>query len=784
METVSMLTLNLELLSPLCAGAGTGRSGYVDREAAFDALGLPYLPGRALKGLLRDAYRELPGSILPTDLPGADELFGKPGEENAGRLVVGNAYLVGHERLAEWLAGAYAHFGGTIHREDVMACCTEIRRQTAIDRQTGAALKETLRATRVVRRGLRFEAQVSGVQSPADRAALALAAAALQQMGTSRTRGLGEVRCRVIECGADLTEQTLNLWQQNERGWLIESSQLATEALPVAARAGPPDAGKDLSQLRFRLRLEGPMLVPAFEGDANTVLTEGFIPGSAIRGLLARRYLAGGGKDFERLFLSGEVKFLSALPAAEGRRFLPVPHSVRQDKEQEALFYDFAVALPASPARRVRGWCAKLPVSGGERAETRTGLHYHHARARDRRIGRAVGEQFKDFDLTRAEAGAVFTYECLDAGQIFYGALIGPREALSQVRDLLADGEVVWLGRSRSAQYGRTKWEWIDAEPRASNSRLEMHGWENDEAADFDPGDLMAVVLLAPLLGRNQFGHPAPEFPVMEFARSLGLAEDGLQPEKSFVRAEWLGAYLSHLRLPRQQILGLAPGSIFIFKATRAIDADRVRQAQLRSYGMRQEDGFGRIAILTLSELQPRPNLPSHTSPAPPRPRFDSDADLARDLALAVLRGKVAERSTFEAIELARRLMPHLGAVSNHLLARVAGIVAHRPLVELAARLDEFREKARRQMQGVRSGNVSLWGELRLERMEGSWQAAYRYFLEREWQAIYEQGEKKNWPGLFATEEPPLLHPEEGVVKNYLFRMLGTLMRSRRGQHG
>ena len=44
-----MLELEIELLSPLCSGSGLNRPGVVDREVAFDAAGLPVIPGRRLK---------------------------------------------------------------------------------------------------------------------------------------------------------------------------------------------------------------------------------------------------------------------------------------------------------------------------------------------------------------------------------------------------------------------------------------------------------------------------------------------------------------------------------------------------------------------------------------------------------------------------------------------------------------------------------------------------------------------------------------------------------------
>ena len=52
-------TLEIQLQSPLTSASGEGRVGLVDRDIAFDELGLPILPGKRLKGLWRDAYRNV-----------------------------------------------------------------------------------------------------------------------------------------------------------------------------------------------------------------------------------------------------------------------------------------------------------------------------------------------------------------------------------------------------------------------------------------------------------------------------------------------------------------------------------------------------------------------------------------------------------------------------------------------------------------------------------------------------------------------------------------------------
>ena len=124
----------------------------------------------------------------------------------------------------------------------------------------------------------------------------------------------------------------------------------------------------------------------------------------------------------------------------------------------------------------------------------------------------------------------------------------GYRMAWTSIRNLLADGAEVRLGRSRGAQYGGSgKWEWLAAMPQAEPA---------------EPARCVVVTLLTPLVNVNQFGHPAPEFPIAEIGAALGDAS--ARVEQQFVRVEWVAGYLSHQGLPRHQMPALAAGSVFV----------------------------------------------------------------------------------------------------------------------------------------------------------------------------------------------------------------------------
>lgn len=758
-----MLRLEIALKSGLCAGSGAGRPGIVDREVAFDRYGLPYLAGRSLKGLLRDAYRDLPAGLLH-GLPPVDEIFGETGAVFSGSIDVGTARLTDFSRLSSWLRTVYAdqRLARTIRRDDAMEYYSEIRHQTAIDRESGAPLDNTLRATRLVRPGLTLQAAVTLPDEHTT--ALALAAAGLKQIGTSRTRGLGEVDCSLWDERHNLTTEAINKLKHGTLEFAPRKERQKQESPGSSASTGHYVLG-------FSIELKDGALFPAFEGDANTVLSERFVPGSAIRGMLAWRWIKryGDGPPFSRLFLGG-VRFLAAVPqTADNRRALRVPHSIRESKETENVYYDLCVVHAHEPVRRVAGWVEGASVASSRFVEVETDLLYHHARAVDARVGRAVGEEDAgNYGLKVEEAGTLFTYESLAAGNRFRGAILGTKEDL-ELLQLLVGGEPVRLGRSASAQYGgRAKWKW-DKVFKQADLQSEAYEWTAEQMQeDVDSDDAFQLTVLSPLLSRTPEGHPAARLPLEELSEALGNAK--LAVINEFVRVRTQGGYLSHQRLPREQMAALVPGSVFVIKTDQLIPKDLLNSASARSWGMRTEDGFGRIAI-TAAPQTATPGISPARKETSTASSFNGDTpEAVRKLATDLFRKRVEERAVLAALRVAQEC-ENL-EISNHLLSRLAGIVAVTGLNDLPERLKELRRRAKDQLGSLEQILKDASGE--------NWQKRYEAFVKAEMASAHEAGrEPRYWSVLFG-QNGPVIEADESVVRNYLLRLLAGVARHRR----
>ncbi|MCG3158187.1 MAG: hypothetical protein DKINENOH_04828 [bacterium] len=213
----------IELLSAAMPGSGAGWGGVIDSDVVFDEYGLPFIPARRLKGILREMSGDLIAALracldgqLPFEEGMIGRLFGKAGQANSAPLEVGNAYLENYAGLRDWLIWAQHEAPRLVTADRVIATFTHWRQQTAIDPDKGVALENSLRITRVLNRGCKFFSEIILAGSdPGQVELLALAAQVTRRLGSKRNRGLGNVKCRLLEGTSqrDLSREALARWQ-------------------------------------------------------------------------------------------------------------------------------------------------------------------------------------------------------------------------------------------------------------------------------------------------------------------------------------------------------------------------------------------------------------------------------------------------------------------------------------------------------------------------------------------------------------------------------------------
>lgn len=371
--------------------------------------------------------------------------------------------------------------------------------------------------------------------------------------------------------------------------------------------------------LTFDIHLLTPLLVKRLGGDPNSAISYPYVPGSVIRGALAVRYYQQHPKldvsddNSRRLFFDGSTRYLNAYPLDRlKRRTLPVPLSWVREKEKalgDGPIYNFAMGEafldhakrieevfcffheepPHQPDDDEDDWDDEDDSVPEAPTVEFTDLEWHIAihTARERVKGRATEEE-----------GAVFRYQALAAEQYFGGVVLVSSDDADTVAGLLQGGDF-WLGKSRSAGYGRIRIENLQRVPN----------WNETESySGLSVGDNATITLLSDLLLRTNEGAFADELSEKMLPEPLNAS---LKLVRAFKRVAPVGGFNRKWGLPLDQAYVMQAGSAFVFDVTQSVSVAQVRAVEKAGIGERRAEGFGRIAInwpraaeLTVREVQ------------------------------------------------------------------------------------------------------------------------------------------------------------------------------------
>lgn len=216
------LTLKIKTCSEVLVGSGEGWGATIDSNTVFDEYGLPYIPAKRIKGVLRESALEVAEMFEKSKIDTncnwqkkVEMLFGKRGERDSSPVCFSNLYLEEYEKNKEWLRWAMLEgYPSLISRDMVLRTFTNIRQQTAID-EDGIAKENALRTIRVLKRGILFSGAVQ-IEDGVGFEPLCLAVCNLRYIGTNRNRGFGHIYCELSENGQELTAGCINKLEGKE----------------------------------------------------------------------------------------------------------------------------------------------------------------------------------------------------------------------------------------------------------------------------------------------------------------------------------------------------------------------------------------------------------------------------------------------------------------------------------------------------------------------------------------------------------------------------------------
>lgn len=556
--------LRIRLLSDLCVSDGGVYNSSLDIDICHDEYGFPYIPGKRIKGCLRECALELRDWGMEINI---ETIFGCEGEAK-GALSIRNAYV---ENYVELRKQVEQHRNSLLfHPQNVLSHYSYIRTQTAVDKETGTAKDKTLRVMRVAKKDLMFIAEME--MDEAYQSQFENILAVFHSMGISRTRGLGEIKA---EC------QPVNDDPKDEESVDMEAvkRQIKKEGC-----------------LRYSVCLEEPLICKSIDGGESRSLD--YIQGSRILGVVLQEMNDAGKSVNAFLKNTRELFFSNAYLEEAGKRLTEVPATYYSVKDNDRKYIDKAYENEENKARtdkwqlNVMKHCYVGEAPDGTILKKSVAMEerYHHRRPEDKSIGRVI-EHEKD-------PGVFYQVSSIAAGQSFQGYVKGTMEQLQDVARYLSRRRYYSIGTSRSAEYGKVT--------------IKLHLDEKDTSTDraaasmsADPGMDLLIKLESPAIVYSR-EHVTYSMDVKDLVEEvdavLGLKESEDKPDRidDFVNYTSVGGYNVTWNKRKPTVEAFDKGTVLIYhfenRPSLSFDlkSNRINSAVI---GERNLEGYGEISV-------------------------------------------------------------------------------------------------------------------------------------------------------------------------------------------
>lgn len=552
------ISLKITMLSDWHIGAGSGRSGNIDSLVRRDADGFPYIPGKTLVGVIRDACETVADSLGVNWPKYAELLFGSQpalsketgviAKPTPAALALDSAYYPKSIRI------------GIENKPALRNALTFVKPGVAIDPETGRSKEDFLRFQEMARAGGKLFAEgyldLSGYDDDTQKNALALLYAGckfVDQLGGKRRRGAG--RCRIE---FDIP----NGWKETLEKGVEEPVKTDTDSEEVIDT-------KTGDKVTYKLTIEtlSPVAVTSrVVGNVNE--THKYIPGTYFLPVLSSLF----GKGYvTNAIMSNSLAVTNAYPAINGDAALPVPFCLFSEKLNDENVVNRAL-LENTLGKQLKQWRGDFVTFG----ENDTTIHYAEVETQ------LVTHNAVDDDTQRPEEAAVYSIQSIAPGNKFIAYLTANRDDLGGVWDNIR------LGTAKRSEYGAVS---VRAEKQGSNTAPSGRPTKGNELT-------LWLVSDALILDDKLRLSPTAEALRKELEAKLGVTlkscSDG-KLLKTSARQTRVDSWQTRWALPRPSLVGLAAGSYLTFEVEGDVSDDRLRKIEAEGIGERTAEGFGRI---------------------------------------------------------------------------------------------------------------------------------------------------------------------------------------------
>lgn len=512
------LKINMLLQSDTILGSGYSIPGGEDIAVCQDKKGYPYMKGSVFKGLLRESMENLALWIGKSrdDIDKMTGLAGWNGEAEERRIHVTALKLKSAPE----------------NPQD----CYETRTFTSLE--DGIVKDGTLRTATCISRGNSFCGEL--ICSEQDTEFIQQAISGIKWAGTLRNRGFGKVLFT-----SELKKETLN-----------------------------PNIIEKVKCIHYRLRTVLPVVVTDINRSKGYHYeTQGYIPGSAVRGMVAG-FLAAQNPDWfaeNKEKLLRNTKFLDAVPIQGERPVIPAIKGFYEKKDGsdfQSVLKDGELSLGVKRA----GLGSFCSLNEGR-------ISYWTAEtAGTTRIRKSRNDEEK----------LMFQSHYLCEDQEFEGYIILPDENMTPEISK-AFTEHIWLGADRYEGFGKCEVISLDA--------CDEPAWRKEYGyhAGDKVGNTLYMFAVSPVCMLDEMGQPC----------GINCEEIADKLETESVTIEYCSTSVSDYRTYNRtwrcssaSVRMYDRGSLFKLKTSSEVQAERLLELQEKGLGIRKAEGFGQILFL------------------------------------------------------------------------------------------------------------------------------------------------------------------------------------------
>ncbi len=548
--------LQIKLKSDLCAGSGEGLGSLIDTDICYDNFGLAYIPSKRLKGLIKEAFVEY--SDWAKNEANSEmferiskELFGVENSNNSCNLKIDNAYLENADIIEDEIPKIEDRYQKYVSKQRIINLNTDIRYQTAVEQETGVAKENSLRSIRVLNSGETFFA-ILECDTEDESQILEKCVKLVTHMGNNRTRGFGEIECKLLDMEEENQEYVTHKFEPEKE-----------------------------YEIKLILKAESNIMVSKQFSE----ITENYIPGSNIMGSFASKYIKDNDiNDFENLtdeyinlFLNGNVKYSNAyITEKDGYvQYYPAPLSYSKVKNKSKVYHNKMFDVNETDIQLSNFGDKFVTLDENNYVkEVDTIEHYHHQRAKDLSIGHVS---------TGDDGGTFYQFLSIEKGQYFMTSINGKGKYLDKLSKYLKENEILRVGKSKTAEYGKLK---------ITNIKI------SEDIEKRKKYNKFAVILTSALilLDEENVQIAKDKETLIKTLKNL-FKNENLKDVKSFIGYTEESGFNAIWNLPKEQVVSYSAGTTIVFESSESIE---LKEKYI--IGERTNEGYGQLIVYSLDE--------------------------------------------------------------------------------------------------------------------------------------------------------------------------------------